>query len=169
METALVLWESCCVSSLLHGAGTWTEISPSTIRQLNKIQSWYFKLAFQVGPGASSASLLWDSGALDMGLRIYREKILLVLYIRNLEEKTLARQIYEEQKRNKWPDLATETANICQDLKIQDCNITTMNITRYKQLVNNALHYKNEERLRLLGQGKCARILTEDYGKKEYI
>ena len=22
METALVLWESCCVSSLLHGAGT---------------------------------------------------------------------------------------------------------------------------------------------------
>ena len=82
-----------------------------------------------------------------MGLRIYREKILLVLYIRNLEEKSLARQIYEEQKRNKWPDLATETANICQDLKIQDCNITTMNISRYKQLVNNALHHKNEDRL----------------------
>ena len=80
-----------------------------------------------------------------MGLRIYREKILLVLYIRNLEEKSLARQIYEEQKRNKWPGLATETANICQDLKIQDCNITTMNISRYKQLVNKTLLNKKSQ------------------------
>ena len=29
-ETALLLWEICCVPSLLHGAGTWTEISPAT-------------------------------------------------------------------------------------------------------------------------------------------
>ena len=30
METALMLWEVCCVPSLLHGAGTWTEISSKT-------------------------------------------------------------------------------------------------------------------------------------------
>ena len=86
-----------------------------------------------------------------------------------LEEKSQARQIYEEQMRNKWRGLATETATICQELKIQDCNITTMNISRYKQLVNNALHNENEDRLQLLGQGKCAKIMKEDYGKKEYI
>ena len=26
MATALILWEACCIPSLLHGAGTWTEI-----------------------------------------------------------------------------------------------------------------------------------------------
>ena len=41
-----------------------------------------------------------------------------------------------------------------------------MNIYRYKQLVNNTLLNENEDRLRLLGQGKCARIMKEDYGKK---
>ena len=30
METALLLWESCCIPSLLHGAGTWTEITQVT-------------------------------------------------------------------------------------------------------------------------------------------
>ena len=27
METALMLWETYCISSLLHEAGTWTEIN----------------------------------------------------------------------------------------------------------------------------------------------
>ena len=30
METALLLWEACCIPSLLSGAGTWTEISKQT-------------------------------------------------------------------------------------------------------------------------------------------
>jgi hypothetical protein len=38
METALVLWEACCVPSLLHGAGSWTEISKATEKKLNSLQ-----------------------------------------------------------------------------------------------------------------------------------
>ena len=30
MKTALLLWESCCISSLLHGAGTWVQINSET-------------------------------------------------------------------------------------------------------------------------------------------
>ena len=30
METGLLLWEACCVPSLLNGAGTWMEISKAT-------------------------------------------------------------------------------------------------------------------------------------------
>ena len=60
MDTALLLWEVCCIPSLLHGAGTWTDISAAT-EKLDKIQSWYFRLVYQIGPGAPSASLLWDT------------------------------------------------------------------------------------------------------------
>ena len=120
METALVLWELCCLPSLLHGAGTWTNISAATEKHLNKIQNWYLRLVLQVGPGASLAALSWDFMMLDMSLRVKIEKVMLVVYIRNLEGTTLARRIYEEQK----PGLA-ETSTICQYLHI-DYNQTNI-------------------------------------------
>ena len=40
---------------------------------------------------------------------------------------------------------------------------------RYIKTVTNALHQKNEQMLRLLAQGKCERINSEEYGKKDYI
>ena len=30
METAIFLWEACCISYLLHGSGTWTDMSEAT-------------------------------------------------------------------------------------------------------------------------------------------
>ena len=60
METALMLWEVCCIPSLLHGAGTWTEILPKTEKQLNQCQNWFVRLILQVGPGTPLPSLSWD-------------------------------------------------------------------------------------------------------------
>ena len=58
-------------------------------------------MAFQVGQGAPTASLLWDSASLDMSLRVWKEKISMVLYIRNLDEETFASKVYKEQKLKK--------------------------------------------------------------------
>ena len=151
METALMLWESCCIPSLLNGAGTWTDITSETEKKLNKTQSWFLRLVFQIGQGAPLASLLWDSGFLEMGLRIKIEKLLLVLHIRNLTENSLARQIYEEQKKLNWPGLAAETAAICLELNIEDCNSTKMSKCDYKQIVVRACH------LQKFGKALCLR------------
>ena len=59
-----------------------------------------------MGPGAPKASLLWDFGLLDMGLRVWIEKVMLALHIR--------RMIFVEQSANNWPGLAQEADNICQ-------------------------------------------------------
>ena len=66
LMTASILWESCCIPSLLHGAGTWVEISADTEKRLNTIQQWFWRLVYQVGPGAPLASLGWDTACLDM-------------------------------------------------------------------------------------------------------
>ena len=71
MESALLLWEVCVVPSLLSGAGNWVEMNHKTEKRLNKIQLDFTRLVLQVGPGAPLASLLWDSGLLDMGLRVW--------------------------------------------------------------------------------------------------
>ena len=43
---------------------------------------------------------------------------------RKLDNNTLAKQIYKEQKLQKWPGLAIETASICSELGLEDCNLT---------------------------------------------
>ena len=171
METALLLWEACCVPSLLHGAGTWVEITPAVEKRLNNLQQHFLRLIYQVGPGAPIASLGWDTATLDMGLRIWREKVMLIIHIRSLEEETLAQRVYTNQRSLGWPGLAAESERICQDLGIESCNTTSLPKGEYRKVVTKACDRKNEEKLRSLSDGKtkCERMNNETYGKKDYI
>jgi hypothetical protein len=171
METALLLWEACCVPSLLHGAGTWVDITPETERRLNALQNWFVRLMLRVGPGAPTASLCWDTGLLDMGLRVWREKLMMILSLRSLGEGTLARQVYEEQKARQWPGLASEASRICKELDIEDCNETNIPKMNYKKIIIKACQEEQRRRLTKLAEGrvKCSRIATENFQKKEYI
>ena len=95
---------------------------------------------------------------------------MMVLHLRSLDETSLAKKIYEEQKEKGWPALPRETKYICTSLKIEDCNITQIGRNKYREYVTKACHILNEERLRSEASSiKCARIATEEYGKKKYI
>ena len=159
METAILLWESCCISSLLHGAGTWTDMSGATEQKLNSLQQWYVRLVLQVGPGAPLASLLWDFGFLDMGLRIWVEKVMLMLHISRLGDGTLAGKVYKEQKLKKWPGLVEETEMICRELDVQSVHSTKLSTKVYRSKVVIACHKVNEQRLKRQADGKtkCAK------------
>ena len=170
MGTALMLWETCCIPSLLHGAGTWVEIDTATEKSLNTLQNWYLRLIFQVGQGTPSASLKWDNQVLDMSIRVWREKLLMVLHIRSLGKDTLAYRIYEEQKKKGWPGLAIETKQICENLNIEDCNTTLLFKTKYRKLVTAACQERNKQLLKSTATAvKCSRIQKEDYIKQSYI
>ena len=79
-----------------------------------------------MGPGAPLALLLFETEMLDMGLRVWREKLMLVLHLRSLGESSLARQIYEEQPSQKWPGSAGEADQICKELEIENENSTRL-------------------------------------------
>ena len=70
---------------------------------------------------------------------------------------------------NKWPGLASETALICQNLGIEDVNLTNKDKSTYMKLFLEASHQKNEEKLRSLVTGKCERISQETYQKRDFI
>jgi hypothetical protein len=171
LATALMLWESCCVPSLLYGAGTWVDITAATVNRLNNLQNWFLRLVLQVGPGAPKSSLGWESGLMDMGLRIKLEKVMLVFHLRSLAEDTLARKVYEEQKEKRWPGLALETENICKEWGIEDCNSSGKSKQEFRKIAELACMVKDEVNLRKLGEGKekCSRILKECYGRKKYF
>ena len=171
MESALQLWEACCIPSLLHGAATWLDMTAATVQKLNTIQNWFLRLVLQVGPGAPVAALLWDSGVLDMELRVWRDKLMLMLHIRRLGSESLAHQIYTEQRNNNWPGLATETEKICDQLGVESVHTTGLEGQKYRKMVTLACHKINEQRLRKLSEqgGKLSRIKSEVYGKKDYF
>ena len=160
LETALLLWEACCLPSLLAGAGAWVEMSKPTEKKLNSIQNWFLRLVLQVGPGAPLASLLWDTAMLDMGLQVWREKLMLMLHVVCLDEETLANRVYIEQRKNKLPGLAQETEDICIKLGIESVHTTRLGPKNYRKVVSEALHRENERRL------LKAVMLTEKYGRK---
>ena len=169
METAILLWEACCIPSLLHGAGTWVEIPEDSVKTLNQLQMWFLRLVLQVGPGAPHASLAWDSGCLGMDLRVMKEKMMMTIHLRELDDDTLARSIYEEQVSQDHPGLAKEVELISKELGIEDSNTTRLTKKDYKFLVSAACQSKDEERLQDKAQGKCSRIGNESYGKKDYF
>ena len=170
VDTAIMLWETCCIPSLMHGAGTWVEMNNKTEKQLNKIQNWFARLIWRVGQGAPVSSLLWDLQLLDMKIRVFKQKILMVLHLRSLDDSSLANKTYKEQKQKNWPGLAAETETICKQLGIEDCNSSNLSKRDYLVLLDQACHKKNEEMLRSSASDtKCARIKTEAYGRKSYI
>ena len=109
-----------------------------------------------------------------MKLRVWVEKLMLVRHIRSLEDTTIARQVYEEQKCHGWPGLVRETAPICSRLGIEDGNEVAMerwSTKEYRKLVLEACRKHDEAELReaARGQRKCQRIMEEEYGRKKYM
>ena len=171
MNTALLLWEACIIPSLLQGASTWVEISAKTLKKLNNLQNWFTRLILQVGPGTPLAALGWETGLMDMKLRIYKEKLSMILHLKDLEDESLASQIYREQVDKGWPGLAKEAKEICEELNIEDVNATTMTKSEFKRMMKGALDTRNETMLKeqATNKTKCRSIMQEDYGKKEYM
>ena len=170
LDTALVLWEVCVVPSLLHGCGTWVEVTAATERKLNNLQAWFVRLVMQVGKGTPRVALTWETGLLDMKLRIWMEKLMMIIHIRSLDDDSLAKLIYEEQKLNCWPGLSKETKDICKKLDIEDVNSTNMSKEQFKERALAACKKTDEESMRKMAEKsvKCERIMSDPYGRKDY-
>ena len=67
------------------------------------------------------------------------------MHIRSMEDNSLAKKVYDQQKEEGWPGLAKETRKICEELGIEDCNTTNLNGKEYKELVKTAIKRKDEE------------------------
>ena len=171
LETALILWEACVIPTLLHGAGTWTNMTAGSVDRMNSLQVWFIRMVLEVGPGAPLAALRWDTGLVDMKLRIWKEKLMMILHLRSLKESSLANKVYKEQVAKGWPGLAEETKEICKQLGVEDCNNTTMSKKEYKKLIVDAINKKDEELIKEQANGKrkCTRIFNEQYGRKSYF
>jgi hypothetical protein len=71
-----------------------------------------------------------------------------------LGKDTLARMVYGEQKRNKWPGLTDEVSRICSKSNIENANETNLSKNMFKNILDKACTKKREQEMKAGMEGK---------------
>ena len=137
IDTAIELYESSIVPSMMANSATWMDIRKDTEDKLDAIQDLFGKAVLQMPQSTPKLSIRAALGLLSARHRVWQSKILLVLAIWPQEEGSLARQVLEEQVRMGWPGLAREVQDICRLTGQPDA--TNMNLSLDKVTVKEAI------------------------------
>ena len=73
-------------------------------------------MLFAVSQSCPKPVLCWDTATILMQVRIQRSKLALLHHKKNLDESSLTKQIFNEQKSEGWPGMVAEG----DDWKIHD-------------------------------------------------
>ena len=115
LKAARELWERALIPSRLSGTGTWLGESKEAIDLCDKLQNFYWRVILKVPESCPKVALRSETNMLGMKWRVWEEKVFLLMRIRNHEEDTLCRQIYEEGKSRGWPGLGKDVSDICKN------------------------------------------------------
>ena len=124
------LWERALVPSLLSGAGTWTGDLKEVVEQCDKIQNYFWRIILGVPESCPKVALRCETKQMGMKWRIWQEKVFLLQRIINLDDDTLAKQVYQEGKDHDWPGLWKDVSDICKELVIPDVSVASNDVSR---------------------------------------
>ena len=159
IESAIDLYESCIVPSLLANCSTWTDIKEQTVKRLDATQDLFGRVLLQVPQSSPRLATRASLGQLGMKWRIWEAKILLVLAIWEQEDSCLARQVLQEQVRMGWPGLAREVRDICHKIGLPDATIEEQIIE--KEAVKEAISIDHLQYLKTNMQGEKLRVMSQ--------
>ena len=138
-QSALDLYDSCIIPSLLTNDGTWVEMSEKAVNMLDSTQDTFARVLLALPISAPRASLRATLGLLGGKWRVWEAKLLLLQAIRRQEQGGLARDVLEEQVDMGWPGLASEVSYICKELKIPDAAKEDVD----KETIKKAVKYRH--------------------------
>ena len=173
LQSGLDFWEMSYLPSLLNNCQTWTNISDNSIKMLEDLQNTMYRVLLNVPRTCPIPALCWETGGIQMKYRVIMKKLNFLWHLDNLDEGTLAKDIFEVQKTQKLPGLVQECSDWIQILKLP--NLLEQKITKpqWKRIVKKAILTKNEEDLRRkmlkLEKLKNGELVNEKCERKEYI
>ena len=97
-----------------------------------------------------------------MNQRIWKRKVLLAKKILS-QERSLAKDIYQEQVKSDWPRLAAEVKDICENVGVSNLNKDEMS----KDKLEDGLcyHHYKEMKLEVCGYKKVEAVKNNDFTK----
>ena len=155
---ALDIYESCIVSSLLNNAAVWVGLTEEQEKRLDGFQLDFLRALLHLPVSTPKACLLAATSRMKIKWRVWEQKLLLILAIRQQGEDVLARQVLEEQVELGLPGLGQEVTNICSKIGLQDiCRGRPDRVTKEKikeQIFYHHLQHMKEELGALKEKGK---------------
>ena len=137
LTAAWELWEKALLPSLLSGAGTWIGECKEAIGLCDQLQNFFWRIILKVPESCPKVALRSETKMLGMKWRVWQEKVLLLIRIRNHDDETLCKQIYEEGKAKGWPGLGKEVSEICKAINIPDVNNEGVPKAAVKEMIFN--------------------------------
>ena len=145
---AFDLWEAVVLPALLYNSETWVDINTGTVETLENIQNYFVRRLLQVPESTPKPSLLSETGLISMKYRIWTRKLIFVNTLKNMQDGTLAKEIFDEQVKRGWPGLAKEATTICQDLELPNIIVERIGKRNWESMVKKAAKEKHEEELK---------------------
>ena len=158
IEAAIDLYESCVVPSLLANCATWLDVKQHTVDRLDSTQDLFGCVLLQVPLSSPRLATRAALGLTGMKWRLWEEKVLLLLAIKQQEDDCLAKQVLLEQARMGWPGLAEEVRVICQEIGLQDANQD--DVAMNKEDVKSAIKLNHVQAMKVSMKGEKLRILA---------
>ena len=168
---AFDLWEAAILPALLYNSETWVEISNETVEILDDTQNYFVRVLLQIPESTLKPSLLSETGLMSMKQRIWSRKLMFVNTLKNMSDRTLAKQILNEQVKRGWPGLARETRELCQALGLPDIIKERISKPKWENMVKKAVLESHEEELmaEVQSKRKLEGIIDEDMKRKDYF
>ena len=143
LTAGLDIWEMAIHPMLLYNSECWLDISNETTQELENIQKKFYKCLFAVGSGCPTTALYWQTGGLKMKNRILMRKLLFLHHVATLPADTLAREVYEVQKKLDLPGLLQE----CKEFLVKH------EITKLRHY--SSFQWKNLVKCKIYEMNKC--------------
>ena len=168
IEVGLRLWEVSIIPMLLFSSEVWTHIPAKTMKQLDDISNLFLRNLFGVNKrGCPTVSLYLQTSTLTMSNRILLSKLMFYHHIATLSEDCLAREFFEEQRKNKdFPGLVSQCEEVLAEWNI--LNVEVYSKYTWKRLVKLKIKKRNKEDL-LRWSETYKKVDTEKYKNQELI
>ena len=173
LQSGLDFWEMSYLPSLINNCQTWTDISEDSLKMLECLQNTMYRVLLNVPRTCPIPALCWDLGGVQMRYRILMKKLNFIWHLDNLDDSSLAKQIYEVQKDQFLPGLVQECSVWIDKLKLP--NIFKQKISKplWKKMVEVAILKANEEDLKVkmmkMEKLKNSELMSEKCETKDYV
>ena len=161
---AFDIWEICIVPALLNNCSTWTEISESSEKLCEDLQSVFVRSLFHLPASTPIPALRGLTNLLSMRSRIWQEKLLLIVAIQEAEG-SLARQFLDVQVAMGWPGLAEEASIICAKVGLTDITKNQISKKEIKEAIK--WHDYKEMKEAMRPKSKLDKLKNKDLSKPQ--
>ena len=167
------VWEMAILPFLLNSADTWAGIDKKAMKMLDHIHKVFLQRLLQVKT-APIPLMYWDTGQLLMVNRIIKKKLLLIKHIASLNNNSLAKSVYMQQKNNKnLPGLVDDVREILIECDLSLDMMETFSRREWKDFVKDFIVSKNKEELLTLMKPykkiNIDELKNEDFELKTYM